>query len=61
MKRPMEMSDHVKWDDILKRFLIIFLPLAIFFGSITLFLYLKDVKTERHATKETKFSTSRPR
>ena len=47
----MEMSDRVRWDDILKRFLIIFLPLAIFFGSITLFLYLKDVKTERHATE----------
>jgi PAS domain S-box-containing protein len=47
----MEMSDHVKWDDILKRFLIIFLPLALFFGSITLFVYLKDVKTERHATE----------
>jgi PAS domain S-box-containing protein len=51
MKIPMEMSDHVRWDDILKRFLIIFLPLALFFGSITLFLYLKDVKTERHATE----------
>jgi PAS domain S-box-containing protein len=48
MKIPMEVSNHVKWDDILKRFLIIFLPLAFFFGTITLFLYFKDAEIERH-------------
>ncbi len=31
--------------EILKRFLVIFLPLAIFFGSLTIMLYYKDVKT----------------
>ncbi len=49
----MEMSDHIKWDDIFKRFLIIFLPSAIFFGSMTLFLYFKDAETERMATERT--------
>jgi PAS domain S-box-containing protein len=49
----MEISDHVKWDDIFKRFLIIFLPSAIFFGSMTLLLYFKDAETERNATKRT--------
>ena len=47
MKSPMEMSDHVKWDDIFKRFLLIFLPSAVFFGSITLLLYFKDARIER--------------
>ncbi len=41
------MSIQVKWDDIIKRFLLIFLPLAMLFGGITLFIYLKDVKTEK--------------
>ncbi len=50
MKRPMEMSNHVKWDDIFKRFLLIMLPLALLFGSITLFIYFKDIKAERYAT-----------
>ncbi len=47
MKSPMEMSDHVKWDDIFKRFLLIFLPSAVFFGSMTLLLYFKDAKIEK--------------
>jgi len=49
MKIPLEMSPKVSWDDILKRFLLIFLPLALLFGSITLFIYFKDVKAERHS------------
>ena len=52
MKSPMEMSDHVKWDDIFKRFLIIFLPSAIFFGSMTLLLYFKDARIERNAIEK---------
>ncbi len=47
MKILMEMSTQVNWDDILKRFLLIFLPLALLFGSITSFIYFKDVKAER--------------
>ena len=47
MKIPQEISNRVKPEDIIRRFLLIFLPLAIFFGSLTFFLYLKDVKTER--------------
>jgi PAS domain S-box-containing protein len=47
MKIPLEISPQVSWDDILKRFLLIFLPLALLFGSITLFIYFKDVKAER--------------
>ncbi|MDR3630151.1 MAG: PAS domain S-box protein [Desulfocapsaceae bacterium] len=47
MKIPLELSNRVRSEDIIKRFLIIFLPLAIFFGSLTFFLYFKDVKIER--------------
>ena len=34
------------WNDIAIRFLRIFLPMAIFFGSLTFLFYYKDVKTE---------------
>jgi PAS domain S-box-containing protein len=47
MKIPMEIPDRVRPADIIKRFLVIFFPLAIFFGSLTFFFYFKDVKTER--------------
>ncbi len=34
-----------RWAEILKRFLLIFLPLALFFGTLTLLFYYKDVNT----------------
>ena len=47
MKIPTEASNRVKPEDIIKRFLLIFFPLAVFFGSLTFLLYFKDAKTEK--------------
>lgn len=41
----------------IKRFLVIFLPLAIFFGSLTVMLYYKDVKTDLVNLKKREFYT----
>jgi len=41
-----------KWNEIIKRFVLIFLPLAFFFGSLTLIFYFKDVNTELQTIKK---------
>lgn len=41
-----------RWIEIIKRFLIIFLPLAIFFGSLTFMLYYKDINAELNTVKK---------
>lgn len=42
----------VHWNDIVLRFILIFLPLALFFGSLTILFYYKDVNTEQLAVKK---------
>ena len=41
-----------RWSEVVKRFLLIFLPLAFFFGSITYLFYYKDVDTALHSVKK---------
>jgi PAS domain S-box-containing protein len=42
----------IRWNDIIKRFLIIFLPLAFFFGSLTVLFYYRDVTTAKLAIEK---------
>ncbi len=42
----------VRWNDIVKRFLVIFLPLAFFFGSLTVLFYYRDVTTAQLAIEK---------
>lgn len=46
---------YVRWAEILKRFLLIFLPLAIFFGSLTLLFYYKDVNSNQVTIEKSEF------
>ncbi len=51
-------SDRVssgKWTPLLKRFLLFFLPLVLFFGSLTLLQYYQDVKTEQLTVEKGEF------
>ncbi|MEE4241419.1 MAG: PAS domain S-box protein, partial [Desulfopila sp.] len=41
-----------RWNDIIKRFLVIFLPLALFFGSLTVLFYYRDVTSEKLAVEQ---------
>jgi PAS domain S-box-containing protein len=43
------------WSDILFRFFRIFLPLAVFFGSLTVLFYYKDVNTELLSVKKDEY------
>ncbi len=43
------------WNDIVLRFLLIFLPLAVFFGSLTVLFYYKDVTTEMLSVKKAEY------
>ena len=43
------------WKDIAFRFFRIFLPLAIFFGSLTVLFYYKDVQTELLSVKKAEY------
>lgn len=46
---------YVRWAEILKRFLLIFLPLVLFFGTLTLLFYYKDVNTEQLTVTKSEF------
>lgn len=48
MNQPSKTSPR-HWNEIVIRFLLIFLPLAIFFGSLTLLFFYRDVSTAQDA------------
>jgi PAS domain S-box-containing protein len=48
-------TSFFRWNDIVTRFLLIFLPLALFFGSLTVLFYYKDVTTEKNTVERDEF------
>ncbi len=55
MKTTSDIVSSIKWSTLLRRFLLTFLPLLLFFGSLTLLQYYKDVKTEQLTVEKSEF------
>ncbi len=55
MRTPSDIISSGKWSTLLRRFLLTFLPLVLFFGSLALLQYYKDVKTEQLTVEKSEF------